>query len=52
MLPASLDVLGSFLNFTGLALISASVYQMLKMLSMIFVVLLSVTLLSKRYKLS
>ena len=41
--------MGSFLNFTGLALISASTYQIMKMLSMVFVVLLSVTVLKKKY---
>ena len=44
-----LDVIGSFLNFTGLALISASTYQILKMLSLVFVTFLSVTLLGRRY---
>ena len=47
--PSILDVCGSFLNFTGLALISASTYQILKMLSLVFVALLSVTLLGRRY---
>ena len=47
--PALLDTLGSFLNFTGLALISASTYQIMKMLTMVFVVLLSVTVLRKQY---
>lgn len=49
--PALLDTIASFLNFTGLALISASTYQILKMLTMIFVVLLSVTVMQKRYSL-
>ena len=40
--PAALDTFGSFLNFTGLAYISASSYQILKMLCMPLVVLLSV----------
>ena len=44
-------MLGSWLCFTGLALITASTYQILKMFSLIFVVLLSVTLLQKRYNL-
>ena len=44
-----LDVIGSFLNFTGLALISASTYQILKMLSLVFVTFLSVTLLGRKY---
>ena len=47
--PSMLDVIGSFLNFTGLALISASTYQILKMLSLVFVTFLSVTLLGRRY---
>ena len=47
--PALLDTLGSFLNFTGLVLISASTYQIMKMLTMVFVVLLSITVLRKRY---
>ena len=47
--PSFLDVCGSFLNFTGLALISASTYQILKMLSLVFVTFLSVTLLGRRY---
>ena len=49
--PALLDTMGSFLNFTGLALISASTFQIMKMLCMVFVVLLSVTVLRKRYSL-
>ena len=48
--PALLDCIGSFLNFTGLAFISASSYQMLKMLSMVFVFLLSITVLRRNYK--
>ena len=47
--PSMLDVCGSFLNFTGLALISASTYQILKMLSLVFVAFLSVTILRRRY---
>ena len=49
MAPAILDVCGSFLNFTGLALISASTYQIMKMLSLVFVALLSMTFLGRRY---
>ena len=48
-IPASLDVMGSFLNFTGLALISASSYQILKMLQLIFVVILSIAFFRRRY---
>merc|ERR1711871_1117374 len=47
--PALLDTLGSFLNFTGLSLISASTYQIMRMLCMVFTVILSVTVLRKRY---
>ena len=47
--PALLDCIGSFLNFTALAFISASSYQMLKMLTMVFVFLLSVTVLRRSY---
>ena len=47
--PAILDVCGSFLNFTGLALVSASTYQILKMLSLVFVAVLSMTFLGRRY---
>ena len=47
--PALLGTIGSFLSFTGLALISASTYQVLKMLCMLFTVLLSVTVLNRRY---
>lgn len=47
--PAFLDTIGSFLNFTGLALISASSYQIMKMLCMPFVVLLSITVMRKSY---
>jgi len=47
--PALLDTLGSFCNFTGLVLISASTFQIMKMLCMVFVVLLSVTVMQKRY---
>ena len=49
MAPAILDVCGSFLNFTGLALISASTYQIMKMLSLVFVAILSMTFLGHRY---
>jgi len=47
--PAFLDTIGSFLNFTGLALISASSYQIMKMLCMPFVFLLSITVMRKSY---
>ena len=47
--PAFLDACGSFLNFTGLALISASSFYMLTMLSMVFTVFLSVVFLRKNY---
>ena len=50
--PALLDTIASFLSFTGLALISASTYQILKMLSMVFVVFLSIIALGKRYNLA
>ena len=49
MAPALLDTLGSFCNFTGLMLISASTYQIMRMLCMVFVVILSVTVLQKKY---
>jgi len=49
MLPATLDVCGSFLNFTGLLVITASSYQILKMLSMVFVVLISILVFRRRY---
>ena len=47
-----LDTFGSFLNFTGLMLISASSYQILKMLCMVFVVLLSVIVFRRIYSLT
>ena len=47
--PSMLDVCGSFLNFTGLALITASTFQILKMLSLVVVALLSATVLRHRY---
>ena len=47
--PAILDTLGSFLNWTGVYLISASSYVMLRMFQMVAVVFISVTLLDKRY---
>ena len=47
--PALLDTIGSSLNFTGLVLISASTYQIMRMLAMVFVVILSVTLFRKTY---
>lgn len=50
-LPALLDTCGSYLNFAGLGLISASSYQILKMLCMVFVVILSVTVLKRSYSL-
>ena len=50
--PALLDTFGSFLNFTGLMLISASSYQILKMLCMVFVVLLSVIVFRRVYSLA
>ena len=50
-IPATLDSIASFLNFMGLIHINASSYQMLKMLCMVFIVLLSVTVLRKRYSL-
>ena len=47
--PALLDTCGSYLNFAGLALISASSYQILKMLSMVFVVALSKIFFQRSY---
>jgi len=47
--PACMDFFGSFFNFMGLALISASSYQILKMLNVVFVVVLSITFLRKSY---
>ena len=49
--PALFDTIGSFAGFTGLMLISPSTYQILKMLCMVFVVILSVTVLRKSYSL-
>ena len=51
ILPASLDVIGSFLNFTGLLVISASSYQILKMLSLVFVVLFSILVFRRNHDL-
>lgn len=48
--PAFLDTIGSFLNFTGLSLINASTYQIMKMSCMIYVVLLSVTIQDRSYQ--
>ena len=45
--PATLDVFASFLQFTALAFISASSYQILKMLQMPFVVVLSIIFLKR-----
>ena len=50
--PALLDTLGSFCCFTGLSILAASTYQILKMLSMVFVVFLSVSMLGRRYSLT
>ena len=47
--PAILDSLGSSLNFTGLVMIAASTYQIMRMLCMVFVVIFSVTLFRKTY---
>ena len=49
--PALLDTIASFLQFTGLALISASTYQILKMLCMVFTVFLSIVIFRRRYTL-
>ena len=48
-IPALLDAISSALQFMGLILISASSYNMLKMLSMVFVVILSLILLQRSY---
>ena len=47
--PAILDTCGSFLNFTALAYISASTYQILKMLTMPIIVILSITFLRRKF---
>lgn len=47
--PAILDTLGSFLNFTGLMLMSSGAYHMMRMLCMVFVVLLSINVLRRQY---
>ena len=52
LVPAILDTFGSFLNFTALAYISASTYQILKMLTMPFVVLLSIIFLRRSFSLT
>ena len=49
ILPAIMDTLGSFLNWTGVYLISASSYAMLRMFQMVAVVFISVTLLDRFY---
>jgi len=49
MLPACLEVCGSFLSFAGLLVVSASSYQILKMLSMIFVILISILVFRRGY---
>lgn len=51
VLPALLDTCGSFLNFTGLSFISASSYQILKMLSMVFIFGLSKLFFRRSYML-
>lgn len=50
--PAFIDLCASFLSFTALAFIAASSYQILKMLCMVFVVLLSVTVLRRSYSMT
>lgn len=47
--PATLDFFASFLQFTALAFISASSYQILKMLQMPFVVVLSIIFLKRQF---
>ena len=49
LIPALLDTLGSFCCFLGLALLAASTFQILKMLCMVFVVLLSVLILRRKF---
>ena len=51
-LPALLECFGAFLTFKGLMLVCASTYQMLQMLSMVFVVLISATVLRQSYSLA
>lgn len=48
--PALLDLIASFLNFTGLILLSASSYSMLRMLCLVFTVLLSATVRRQTYE--
>ena len=47
--PACLDAIDSCLNFMGLMLITASTFQILENLAVVYVVILSVVLLGKRY---
>ena len=47
--PACLDAIDSCLNHMGLMLITASTFQILENLAVVYVVLLSVLLLRKRY---
>ena len=47
--PACLDAIDSCLNFMGLMLITASTFQILENLAVVYVVILSVILLGKRY---
>lgn len=47
--PALLDTIASFLQSTGLALISASTYQILKTLCMVFTVFLSLVVFRRKY---
>lgn len=49
IIPASLDFFGSFLNFIGIIYLNASAYQILKTLSMVFVITLSKVFLRKQY---
>ena len=49
-IPACLDAIDSVLNFSGLMLITASTYQILENLAVVYVVLLSALLLGKRYR--
>ena len=52
LVPALCDTFGSFLNFTALAYISASSYQILKMLQMPIVVLLNIGIFRRSFSLT
>ena len=51
-IPSLLDTIDSFMNFTGLMLITASTFQIFEQFSVIYVLILSIAILRKRYNLT